>query len=323
MIQKVQLFLLYISIAYTSSMYAPPIFYANEYTSETLYSKAYGDSTKPALLFIHGGPGYNSVNFEISTATELSKRGFYVIVYDQRGCARSKGVQSVYTLSETVQDVIDICARYSIRNVSLLGHSWGGVVATMTALQHPELVRRVILCGVPISFPHTLRTILNVCSERYKKKSDTVNIKYMNMLQKMDTLSLEYSSYLFYHAMSCGLYKPENPTASAKGIYKQMIGSQLSRYLSASEYAPVKAFHANEHYTSLNIEKQLKQLGALNIPCYGIYGAEDGLFDNGQLSVIGGIVGDNNMHIVSGASHNVFIDQQEQFLNIISGILTK
>jgi proline iminopeptidase len=319
MIQNVQFHLLYICIACVLPMFAPVGIYA----SGTLYSTAYGDSTKPAVLFIHGGPGYNSVNFEISTAEELSKKGFYVIVFDQRGCARSKGVPSAYTLAEAVQDVYDVCIRHRVRSISLLGHSWGGVVAAMTALQHPELVKKVILCGAPISFPQTLRSILNTCTERYKRKSDTANIRYMDILRTMDTLSLEYSSYLFYHAMTCGLYKPESPTASAKDLYKQMSSSPLSKYLRESEFAPVKGFHANEHYTSLNIEKQMKQLRTTNIPCFGIYGMEDGLFDREQLSIIRSIVGDEGMHIVSGASHNVFIDQQEQFLTIISGILTK
>ena len=57
--------------------------------AQPIYTKAYGDSTNPAIIYIHGGPGYNAVSFEITTAKELSEKGFNVICYDRRGEGRS------------------------------------------------------------------------------------------------------------------------------------------------------------------------------------------------------------------------------------------
>ena len=48
--------------------------------AQTLYTKTYGNPKDKPLLFLHGGPGYNAVNFEQSTADKLSKNGYYVIV---------------------------------------------------------------------------------------------------------------------------------------------------------------------------------------------------------------------------------------------------
>lgn len=65
------------------------IFYSN-LQAQNIYSKAYGDSTNPAIIFIHGGPSGNSNLFEATTIQPLVKNEFYVIVYDRRGEGRSK-----------------------------------------------------------------------------------------------------------------------------------------------------------------------------------------------------------------------------------------
>lgn len=54
-----------------------------------LYISTYGDKSNSAAIFIHGGPGYDSQDFEITTAELLASKGFYVVVYDQRGQGRS------------------------------------------------------------------------------------------------------------------------------------------------------------------------------------------------------------------------------------------
>ncbi len=70
---------------------------------QRIYSKAYGDPSDPAIIFLHGGPGYNCAGFEFTTAQTLLESGFYVIVYDQRGCGRSQGFNDAeFTLRENL-----------------------------------------------------------------------------------------------------------------------------------------------------------------------------------------------------------------------------
>ena len=72
--------------------------------SQTIYSKAFGDPKNDPIIYLHGGPGYNSMGFEITTAQKLSENGFYVIVYDRRGEGRSPDEQAVFTFQETFDD---------------------------------------------------------------------------------------------------------------------------------------------------------------------------------------------------------------------------
>ncbi|MGH7815406.1 MAG: esterase/lipase family protein [Candidatus Binataceae bacterium] len=45
--------------------------------------------------------------------------------------------------------VVEI-ARESNRRVAIIGHSWGGIIARMIAIEHPERVSRVIALGSPV-----------------------------------------------------------------------------------------------------------------------------------------------------------------------------
>jgi predicted alpha/beta-fold hydrolase len=94
--------------------------------AQSLYIKTFGNPKDKPLLFLHGGPGYNSVNFEQTTADRLSKSGFYVIVYDRRGEGRSLDNNAKFTFEQTFDDINTILAEKKIEKVSLLGHSFGG-----------------------------------------------------------------------------------------------------------------------------------------------------------------------------------------------------
>ena len=47
---------------------------------EGLYINSYGSSQNQSIIFVHGGPGYDSQDFEWSTASALASAGFFVVV---------------------------------------------------------------------------------------------------------------------------------------------------------------------------------------------------------------------------------------------------
>lgn len=80
--------------------------------SQEIYSKCYGDPKLTPIIFLHGGPGYNSVNFEVSTAQKLADNGFYVIVYDRRAEGRSKNMEAEFTFKQTFKDIDALFKKY-------------------------------------------------------------------------------------------------------------------------------------------------------------------------------------------------------------------
>ena len=285
--------------------------------SGSIYSASFGDKNDPAVIFLHGGPGYNSYSFEQSTAQKLASQGYYVIVYDQRGCGRSKGIaNSRYTFQEAFNDIDSIYKKYDIHKATLIGHSWGGTLGVLYAEKEPDKVNNLILADAPLSYQKVFRTILSKCRKIYTEQKSE-QLKYIDMLDKMDTASLDYSSYCFMHAMSCNFYKPQNPSPEATALYKKLKESKNASLLSDMTKEPVAGFFKNEKYTLLNLTSKIQQLQG-KVRVFGIYGKEDGLFDESNLNNIKQTLGEKNFALIDDASHSVFIDSQEKFIETVN-----
>jgi len=283
--------------------------------SQTIYSKAFGDSNNKALIFLHGGPGYNSVGFEVTTAQKLSEIGFYVIIYDRRGEGRSIDKNTNFTFTETFDDLNSIFDRYKLKSATLIGHSFGGVVATLFAEKNPNKIKSIVLLGTPLSMQETFSSIIKSSKKKYENKQDSINLNYIKMLEQMDKSSLEYSSYCFSHAMQNGFYFPKKPTTEALSIYSKFkTDSLLLKYSSKMSYEAPKGFWENEKYTTINLKLNLKKMQKNGIAFFGIYGKDDGLFSEEEANEIKKNIGNNNFDYLNNCSHNVFIDQQTTFI---------
>jgi len=286
--------------------------------SQNIYTKTFGKSKDKPIIFLHGGPGYHCVNFEATTAQQLADQGFFVIVYDRRGEGRSIDPNSKFTFKETFDDLNNIYLKYSLTKATLIGHSFGGVVATLFAETNPKKVQSIILVGAPVSLQSTFKNILSKSKSIYQTKKDSVNLNYISMLEHMDIASIEYSSYCFGHAMLNGFYTPKNPSEEAKNIYtKFRSDTLLSKYATQMSFAAPQGFWKNENYTTIDLTKNLQALQKKKIRLFGLYGKDDGLYSIQQVADLQSLIGSNNLKYYDNCSHNVFIDQQTQFIEQI------
>jgi proline iminopeptidase len=286
--------------------------------SQDLYVKTFGDPQNVPLVFLHGGPGYNCANFEATTASPLAAEGFFVIMYDRRGEGRSPADGAQYTFEQTFDDLNHILAGLNISRATLIGHSFGGIVATLYADAFPDRVESVILVSAPVALQESYRTILRRCREIYSDNADDTNLRYIGMLEHMDTASLQYSSYCFAHAMQNGFYAPSNPTAEAQQIYvTASTDTTLIRHVTQMTNAAPLGFWQNEQYTSIDLTPAIAELIKKNIPIYGLYGREDGLYSTEQISALEDLIGKGHLLYLDRCSHSVFIDQQRQFIDAL------
>lgn len=101
-------------------------------------------------LFLHGFP--NSRHSWGRQLEAVAEAGFRGIAPDQRGYspdARPAGIDAYHT-DRLVGDVIAIADQLEARRFHLVGHDWGGQVAWLTAMRHPE---RLLSLAV-LSRPH-------------------------------------------------------------------------------------------------------------------------------------------------------------------------
>ncbi len=280
-----------------------------------IYIKTFGDSKSIPVIFLHGGPGYNCANFEATTAQELSNRGFFVIVYDRRGEGRSPDQNATYSFSETYDDLNNIYKTYAIKKAVLIGHSFGGIVATQYAKQYPKNIRSIILIGAPVSLQESYKNIIKRSKEIYQVKNDSANNAYIDLLEKMDSTSLEYSAYCLGHAMQNNFYSPKKSSEERKNIYLKFSKDSLAKIASKMTYQAPQSFWKNEHYTTLDLTKTMEELIIMKIKIFGLYGKDDGLFSSQQVEDLQNMLSKSNVEYIDNCSHNVFIDQQTIFIS--------
>jgi pimeloyl-ACP methyl ester carboxylesterase len=78
----------------------------------------------------------------------LKQAGFHVYAIDLLGYGRSaRPGDAAYSIPEEAQYVEDFLAQKKLNKVSLVGWSMGGWVAMRVALDQPESIGRLVLCG--------------------------------------------------------------------------------------------------------------------------------------------------------------------------------
>ena len=105
------------------------------------------------IIVIHGGPVLDQ-SYMIDHFSELSKN-HKLIFFDQRACGRS--IADVDTSSmkmkTLIEDIDALRKKFNFDKVHVLGHSWGGMLAAMYAIEYPLNVKSLILCdAMPPSF---------------------------------------------------------------------------------------------------------------------------------------------------------------------------
>lgn len=108
------------------------------------YYRTYG-SGEP-LLIINGGPGMNSNGFE-TLAQQLSKHN-RVVIYDQRGTGKSalsKINAKTVSMQLMASDIESLRKHLKIEKWHILGHSFGGMLASYYATLYPEHIDKLVL----------------------------------------------------------------------------------------------------------------------------------------------------------------------------------
>ena len=134
----------------------------------------------PLLVMIHGFPDYWYTWRK--QMPELAK-SFKVVAIDQRGYNKSDQPEGIdnYKLEKLVDDVKAVIEHFDRDKAVVVGHDWGGMVAWMFAMTHPELTDRLIVLNLP--HPNGLRREL--ANNPIQQK----NSQYARDFQKPDAAS--------------------------------------------------------------------------------------------------------------------------------------
>lgn len=284
-------------------------------SGQTIYTKAFGNDKNEPIIFIHGGPSGNATLFESTTAQRLADKGFYVIVYDRRGEGRSTDSTAKFTYNESFSDLITVLKKYNIEKVNIIGHSFGGLVATLFTDKFPQKVKSLTLAGALFSQQETYNFILKSVKQIYRNNGDTLNLKKINKLEGIDKNSAEYRKGCYELASDNDFFKMPKPTKEADSL-REEYETNFSKRNIRNQNAPT-LFYKNEPLRNIDTKSELKRL-KMEIKVYAIYGKQDKLFSEKQISELEKLVGKANFKLIDNCSHYLFVDQQQAFIKNIT-----
>ncbi len=114
-----------------------------------LHYEVLGGGDQAPLVLVNGGPGLDHRYFHGATVWQgLSKRRA-IVFYDQRGMGRSNSTMAIdrFTVSLMVADLEALRIKLGAPKISLLGHSWGGILSMAYATRYPDRVSHLVLVG--------------------------------------------------------------------------------------------------------------------------------------------------------------------------------
>lgn len=186
-----------------------------------VWTKRFGSNPRIKLLLLHGGPGATHEYFE-SLEGYLPAEGIEFIYYDQLGSAYSDQPKDtdLWTTERFVEEVEQVRKALGLNkdNFYLLGHSWGGILATEYALKYGANLKGLIISNMMMSIPDYNR----YAEEVLAKGMDPAVVKEVKELEaKGQYESPRYMELLlpnFYAKHLCRL--PEWPDAANRGFGK-------------------------------------------------------------------------------------------------------
>jgi len=102
-------------------------------------------SGKP-LVYIHPFVGHASVN-----PFRLLAEGRRLIAFDRQGHGRTEDIDRPFSFEQDAEDAAALMQYLNIERADVFGESFGGIIATLLAIHHPELVERVAIYGSALS----------------------------------------------------------------------------------------------------------------------------------------------------------------------------
>lgn len=163
-----------------------------------VWTKRFGNNPRIKVLLLHGGPGATHEYFE-SFESFLPAEGIEFIYYDQLGSAYSDQPKDkdLWTTERFVEEVEQVRKALGLtkENFYLLGHSWGGILATEYALKYQEHLKGLIISNMMSSCPQYDRYADEVLAKQmdpavvkqirdFEAKGQFQNPKYMELLME-------------------------------------------------------------------------------------------------------------------------------------------
>lgn len=268
-----------------------------------VWYRVVGEGPGTPLVVLHGGPGAPSYYME-----SLSRLGADrpVVFYDQLGAGRSDQPSdtTLWRIDRFMAELDSVRAHLGLREIHLLGHSWGTMLATDYVLGGAEGVRSLILASPALSAP------------RWEQDADTLIATLPDSLQEAIRTN-----------EAAGTYSSPDYQAAVEAFYARYLtlrggpavdstfahfGAELYTYMwGPSEFTPTGTLRSYD---------RTSRLGELHLPV--LYTA--GEFDEARPATVAyyqSLTPGAEFSLIPGSAHLTTIDAPEAFADTVARFL--
>jgi proline iminopeptidase len=210
--------------------------------------------TGPPVIILHGGPGAH--HDYLLPGFDALATGRTLVYYDQRGGGRSPVPREIPVgWREQVADLEELRQLWSLEVLTIVGYSWGGLLAMLYAVAHPDRVDRLAL----VSSAPTHRAARLEFEARFAARSATPDLVAARQQLRESGLS------------------ESDPTGYRRRAFELSVAGYFHHPARAAELTPfrVTGRTQQEVWDSLGEYDIRPELRALRTPAIVLHGDDD------------------------------------------------
>lgn len=208
----------------------------------------------PVVIICHGFGSDCQRPLLKAIANDVVEQGMIAIRFDFNGCGKSEGLFQNMTVLNEIEDlkhVIDWARRQPwTENISLVGHSQGGVVVSMTSgeLGAGEIKCEALLAPAAVLRDDAIRgTTQGANYDPYNMKED-----YVELPRRMDGQSLKVGKRYIETAMTLPIYETAarytGPALIVQGTHDRIVPyTYAERYHDAIKDSELRLISDDDH----------------------------------------------------------------------------
>jgi proline iminopeptidase len=282
-----------------------------------LYHTAYGPEDAPRLLFLHGGPGA-SHDYMLPQMLALAN-DYRLIFYDQRGSGRSRSDdRSPITWQTHVTDLAALVRELSLEPLTLVGYSWGGLLALLYAIAAAGGFRdEGIVLTADAPAPPPVRMVLITPAPA----TSAFRVQFSEELarrQRAPWIAEERA------AIAASGLRERDPAAYAKRIFELGVAGYFADPARARELTPFRVIARVQQsvWESLAGYDLTEKLALVEAPTLVLHGAHDAI-SLASSSLIASALPHGELVVLDESAHVPYVEGEAAFFAAVREFLER
>jgi len=270
-------------------------------TASPLYWARYGKAGAEQLLVLHGGPGADHC-YLLPQMLRLGDN-YDLLFYDQRGGGRSKSDARIPVTWEThVEDLAAVIQEFRLDPLSIVGYSWGAMLALLHAAGADTLkpARLALISPAPLTRAHR-----QAFEAEFARRQRGPEISRMR-----NELALS------------GL-RESDPAAHRQRNFEIGVAGYFAEPAAASELTPFRVVARVQQsvWESLGEFDLISRISGLQIPASVIYGRDDPIPSASSVDAAHALGAE--LVVLDACGHVPYVEQPDRLFAALETFLQK